>query len=120
MDILEQSRIFEHETQLTEHENKIAEISDSVLGDLGDLLASKAPIPQAAEGIGQFRHDFSIGASGRLPPGGTWLWFFIRSFQTTNQIEGSNAGISAGNSSISAGTSGGVQLRICTFMWRIE
>lgn len=77
----------------------------------------KAPIPQAAAGVGQWVSLLSWSVKALyLPQGGVWAWFYWSSNAGSSVIQGSWCGISAGGSLIGSNDNG---FSSFGFAWRI-
>ena len=91
--------------------NKLSAAIDSLTSSASGYattaqLATKAPLPQTASGVGQVKTvTTSAGAAFSYPAGGTWMgwWSWANS---TGTFFGFSGGVAAGGTVINSGTAG--------------
>lgn len=81
--------------------------------------AGKAPMPQAASGVGQFFSSSDTGSSFTLPSGGTWQYIALLQFNNGVFSTGGRGGIGAGGSTITLDSQGHSTCRTLCFFWRL-
>lgn len=88
--------------------------SNFVISDAG-----KAPMPQAAPGVGQFFSFSGTGSSFTLPSGGTWQYIALLQFDNGAFSTGGRGGIGAGGTTITLDAQGHSVCRTLCFFWRL-
>lgn len=77
---------------------------------------SRAPLPQAAVGVGQFSHfNSGVNTAAVLPSGGTWAWWLMQ-VNSSGTIAAIGSGFNAGGTTIQAAVA---NVYSTGFWWRI-